>query len=988
MRIRTLGGLGIEGVPSLRTKPLLLCAYLAIEGPKPRRHLARLFWRDAKDPAGSLRVALSRTRSLGQNLVRSDGRRLSTGATVDVQELIADLERGTADRIDTYEGPFLQGIDGPAISGELEEWILDTRDWFASRIRHGLIALAERHADRLELDEARRLGERALTLSGLDAVDPDQVPRLHRVLDRCASGETARVEAVARSYGMNLAAPVDGVEREAARAPSHARPNPPNHLPEAAGTFVGRLAEIATASDLLDRGQRVLTFVGGAGVGKTRLAIEVARRRLDAGRCPDGAYFVDLAAVDRSGGVADRIARALGVVVQARGGEARQLATAVATRQLLVILDNVEHVLESVREIISAIGGCAGLELLITSRARLGTPDEWTLTIEGFDVPDESVDDAVALRSDAMRLFGLRAVRTRGRSVMDVANVGDVRRICRAVAGSPLGLELAAPWLRVLSVHDLADELDRGLALLEEGEPGWPDRQRGLRAAFEHSWSLLSERDRQALRRLSVFRGGFRREIATEVAGVTLPTLARLVDASLLTVSDSGRYERHPFLSTFTEEKLAEHPAERDEVRARHGRSTLRLLARLYPGTMGGSAAAAAMDRIEEEEANIVAAWEWALAEGAWDDLLAAHPCLAAYAEYRARYHYGHALSDRIVRGVRADGPRSTLLLALAYATRGFCVFRAGDPERVRADAEEALARLPDLDPHDPACVAATWWAWHALGIAAKVQGDGQESIRASERALHAAERALASSLEPAFLLPYSVQAGMNHHVVCLGLLQRGELDEAEEHDRASRAHFRRVGSHAESYGCQTSGLLRLLQGRWDAAVREIEHGLALSRMVGYVTATANLLEGLVRAELGRGDATAAERACDEALRLTDDVGDVWLGTSLRALKGSLLAGRGDAVEADAWFARAWDMADRYGLQGYGMEAVVGKARLDLEAGRHERAVPLLRFVRTYALSPGWIREAAEADLVQVGRDGSDPPAIDLDDVRALMASA
>lgn len=988
MRIRTLGGLGIEGVPSMRTKPLLLCAYLAIEGPKHRRHLADLFWPDAKDRSGSLRVALSRVRVLADDLVRADGRHLATEATVDVQELLNDLERGIADRIEVYQGPFLQGVDREDLGAELEEWILETRDWFASRTRHGLIALAERRADRLELDEARRLAERALRLSDLDAVDPDHLPRLHGVLDRCGSRHAARVQALARSYGIDLVAPSTNPVSPVERTPVSPSTLSPNRLPAVAGAFVGRVDEIATASELLERGQRVLTLVGGAGVGKTRLSIEVARRRLDAGRCPDGVYFVDLSTVDRPEAVIDRAARELGVVVQARGDEAEQLASAVADRRLLVVLDNVEHVLDPVREVVATLCGCAGAELLITSRTRLGMPEEWTLAVDGFDVPDDSVDDATALDADALRLFALRAVRTVGRSVIDVGDVPNVRRIGRAVAGSPLGLELAAPWLRVLSVRDLADELDRGLALLEEGRPGTPDRQRGLRAAFEHSWALLSDADREALRKLSVFRGGFRRQIAVEVTGVALPTLARLVDASLLKVSDSGRYDRHPFLYTFTEEKLADDPVERDQVRARHGRATLRLLAGLYPDVMEGAGAATAMDRIEEEEANIIAAWDWAVEAGAWDQLLAAQPCVAAYAEFRARYHYGHALSDRLVRGVRAEDPRATLLLALGYATRGFCVFRAGDPDRVRADAEEALERLPELDPGDSASVAATWWAWHALGIAAKVRGDDEESIRASERSLDAVVRALASTQDPGTVQVYSVMAGMNHHVICLGLLQGGAFLDAAEHDRASRAHFRRVGSHAESYGCHTSGLLRHLQGRYDEAVGELEQGLRLSRMVGYATATANLLEVLARAEVGRGHAGAAEAACDQALRLTDDVGDVWLGTSLRALKGSLLAGRGDTLEADAWFARAWDKADRYGLYAYGMEAVVGKALLDLHAGRAQRALPLLSFAATYPLTPDWIREAAEAGLAEGDGSGSEVEGIDLDAVRGLMASA
>ena len=983
MRIRTLGGLDVEGVPPIGTKASLLCAYLAIEGAKERRHVEDLFWPGAKDPAASLRVALSRLRKRADGLVRRDGPRLRTDASVDALDLLDDLERGITDRLDLDRGPFLHGVDRDAASVELQEWVLETRDWLTARMQQSLTLLAERRSERLDLEDARHLAERAVGLSGPDAIEPELLPRLHAVLERCGSGVAVRVAAVARDYGMPL---------DVLRTPTDAAvlEGPISSLPSPRNAFVGRREEIAQVIAALDEGRRLVSLVGGGGVGKTRLALEVARRRLDAGRCRDGAGFVDLASVEEPARVVDRVAHAAGVVVQARDDAVDQLATALARRRSLLVLDNVEHLLEPVRAVVRALQACPAVELLVTGRRPLDVADEWLLPLHGFEVPGDDVDDAEALESDALRLFALRALRAGGRTAVGVADVPHLRRICRSVAGSPLGVELAAPWVRVLSVGELADELDRGLALLERSDAGVPERQRGLRAVFEHSWSLLSDRERAALRRLAVFRGGFRRDAASAVADVALPTIARLVDASLLTVTDAGRYERHPFLFDFVEEKLAERPGEREELRARHGRSVLELLSELYPAIMGGEPAAAAFDRIEEEEANLEAAWGWAIEAGAWSELLAALPTVAAYAEFRARYHFGHALADRLVAAVPVATEEQRSLAGLARATRGFTFFRAGDPGRVRADGEAALELLPALDPDDPASVAAHWWAWHTQSVGAKVQGDAPTSIRTSERARDAVVVALARPQPPERAIPQHVMAGMSHHVICLGELQLGHLTAAEEHDRASRRDFRTIGSHAESYGCHTSGLLRLLAGRYDDAVHELEAGLKLSRQVGYVTATANLLEVLARAEMGRGDADRAEAVCDEALRLTDDVGDVWLGTSLRALKGSLAGGRGDAIEAVAWFGRSWSMADRYELHGYGMEAVVGKAMLEVAAGRAEPATSCLGFVRDHDWAPDWIRAAAEAALrdapAAVERPGA--PGIGLDDVRAFMTSA
>jgi predicted ATPase len=983
MRIRTLGGLDVEGVPQVGGKSSLLCAYLAIEGPKERRHVEELFWPGAKDPSASLRVALSRLRRRADGLVVRDGTRLRSDVAVDALDLLDDLERGITDRIDDDRGPFLQGVDRDVAGAELQEWVLETRDWLAARIRQSLTLLAERRAARLDLDEARRLAQRAVDVGGPDAIEPELLLRLHAVLERSGSAVAARVGAVARGYGM----PLDALRATTGPA---AEEGPIASLPRPRTAFVGRREEIARVIAALDEGRRLVTLVGGGGVGKTRLAVEVAGRRLDAGRCPDGARFVDLASVEDPARVVDRVAHAAGVVVQARDDAVEQLATALAGRRSLLILDNVEHVLKPVRAVVRALQACPALELLVTSRRRLGVADEWTLSLRGFEVPDDDVDDAQALDSDALRLLALRALRAGDRAPAEVADVPHLRRICRSVAGSPLGLELAAPWLRVLSASELADELDRGLALLERSDAGGPERQRGLRAAFEHSWSLSSPRERAALCRLAVFRGGFRRDGASAVADVALPTIARLLDASLLAVSDAGRYQGHPFLFGFVEEKLAERPDERARLRARHGRFVLGSLAELYPAIMGGAPAATAFDRIQEEEANLEAAWGWAIEAGAWSDLLAALPVVAAYAEFRARYHFGHALVDRLLAAAPCATAEQRLLTGLARATRGFTVFRAGDPGRVRADGEAALEVLPALDPDDPASVAAHWWAWHTQAVGAKVQGDAEASLRTSERARDVVAAALARPQPPERAIPHHVMAGMSHHVICLGQLQTGDLTAAQEHDRASRRAFRTVGSHAESYGCHTSGLLHLLAGRHDDAIEELEEGLRSSRRVGYVTATANLLEVLARAASGRGDAERAETVCDEALRLTDDVGDVWLGTSLRALKGSLVAARGDAIEAGAWFARSWGMADRHGLHGYGMEAVVGKAVLALAAGRREPAASCLRFARDHAWAPDWIRAAAATALSGAPAAGERPaaPGIGLDEVRTFMTSA
>ena len=201
MHLKTLGELELIGGTAARRRPLLLCAYLALEGAQDRRQLAELFWGGTKDPAGNLRVALTQLRdAIGDRLVVARGR-VATTLRTDAQELLADLERGVAERVDAYRGPFLAGVDGPDVAGELAEWVEGTRAFIAARVRMGLITLAERRAERHEVDAARELAERALGIGRWDELDPDWLPALHAVLVAGGSTEAARVAALAREYG-------------------------------------------------------------------------------------------------------------------------------------------------------------------------------------------------------------------------------------------------------------------------------------------------------------------------------------------------------------------------------------------------------------------------------------------------------------------------------------------------------------------------------------------------------------------------------------------------------------------------------------------------------------------------------------------------------------------------------------------------------------------------------------------------------------------
>jgi predicted ATPase len=986
MRLMTLGGLGLEGAGDGPRKPLLLSVYLAFEGAQERRHLAELFWRDAKDPMACLRVALARLRATREDLVRRDGSLLWTAVRTDAQDLVEELERGSDAWIDAYRGPFLHGVGSHALGVELDEWILRTREYLAGRARLGLLRFAEGAVARGERDVARRLSERAVSLAPLEELEPDQLPRLHAVLVSASSPWADRVAGLAAEYGLEPLQPE-------ARSVRHGRPfgvdgAGPGVASAAGAAFVGRADELRELHALLLNPRcRLLTLHGGGGTGKTRLAQEAARRVADQDRYADGVHLVDLTDLVDPASVPDRIAQALGLVVQARGDEADQVAALLGERHALIVLDNFEHVLAATDAVATLLRRCPNVDVLVTSRARLGLAGEWTLAVGGLGLPD---DGAATMRqtrsSDAVRLFELRAQRHDRTFALGEGDMDAVRRICRRLDGSPLGLELAAARVRAVPLRDLADDLERGVDLLEDGGSDLPVRHRGLRAAFEHSWDLLDERDRAALRRLSTFRGGFRREAASAVAGVTLPSLARLVDASMLRLDDDGRYQRHPFLYEFSEGKLDEHPEEKTRVRERHGHHVLGWLRSTFPEMAGGPRARLALDLVHQEEANIAAAWRWGLETGAWQELYEALPSLATYAEFRARFHYVHALADEIIARVTPSDPVRARLCGMAHGARGFSVFRAGDPQRVVDDGARAHELLPPYDPRDEGLVCAHWWASHCGSVGEKVRGEAELSSDHARRALRVAEEALAVDETASARRVHAVMAGVNHHMLALADLQTGDLERAGAHDEASRRSFRAADSHAEMYADHTRGQLLLDRGDPRGAERVLRHGIEVGRWVGNPIETANVLAVLARAALAVGDLEGAKTHADEALGIARDVGDVWLATPTLALQATIAARRGRHEKAGVFRSRAWALAEAYGLHGVAAEAVVGRAHAAAAQGDEEEAARLLRFVSDFEFAPAAARAEARRAFDSLGVPVSSSEAR-LDEVRRAMAA-
>ena len=585
LRMSLLGDVSIQlgddfvtGLPSRAAEALLI--YLACN-PRPvaREKLAELLWaeRSQAQALTNLRTILTPLRrELGHYLVVTrqtlafdhsrehwlDVAEFEQGhAALDLARL-ALLDVGRAQQLrtvlDLYKGDFLEGFylkDGHGF----EEWATLERERLRHMTREGFRLLAQQQ---LEAGEYHHGIETTARWRRLDPYS-EEACRTHMWLFTRHGQPHLAVQAfqeLQQTLEDDLGVQPGAATMSLFECVQGARFPPPIDLPPAATVFIGREAEIDTlARLLLARENRLLTLAGPGGIGKTRLALEAARSltlRLP-GRFLDGVYFVPLAAVKSAKSLPTHIASALGVELTGATPTRQQLLSYLQPHELLLILDNFEHLIDSEGEavafLVDLLRQAPNVKLLLTSRERLNLYEEVIFDVQGLALADEDATEPT--QASAVQLFVAAGQRVRRDYAPDAEELRSIGRACRLVEGTPLAIELAASWLRHYDSAEIVRQIEQSLDFLASSYRDLPERQRSLRSVFEYSWQLLSQDEQAALAQLSVFTGGFALEAVDAVLGDRTP-LADLADKSLLQRLPGGRFDLHPLLRHYAAEKL------------------------------------------------------------------------------------------------------------------------------------------------------------------------------------------------------------------------------------------------------------------------------------------------------------------------------------------------------------------------------------------------------------------------------------------------
>jgi predicted ATPase len=909
-----------------------------------------------------------------------------------------------------YGGSFLGGFF-LADSTAFEEWASLQREHLQRLVMEAfrcLVEYYERRGDLAQaiqvayrqvqiepwLEEAHRQLMHLLALAGRRSAALAQYRTCRRVL-----AEELGVKPAAETRA--LYARIKGQAAGATVSFYSVRPPPRHDLPPAATPLVGREEELAELADLLaDPACRLVTLTGPGGIGKTRLALEVAAGQV--GLFAQGITFVPLAGLDSPDLFVSTIADALRFRFHSQVEPEQQLLDYLREKALLLVLDNMEQLIEESDFLSRMLRRAPGVILLVTSRERLNLREEWVYSVDGLAWPSDAAAGSLEAYG-SVALFVQTARRGHRKFVLSDQEAPFVARICQMVQGMPLAVELAAAWVPVRPCEEVAREVEHNLDILETRLRDMPARHRSLRGAFAHSWALLSGPERGALRRLSLFQGGFDREAARYVAGASPRMLDALADKSLLRRDGSGRYEMHRLVRQFAQEALQANPAEQRNVEDLFCDYYARFLHE-REGWLRGSRQAEALRDIAAGIDNVRLMWRLAVAGKDIEALGHALAGLGMFYAIRCCNQEGTRAFEEAARRLSATSQAGhapdheirqlDMVLSQLLAWQGYFAHQLGQ----QREAEGLLERSLDiLGRHR--CPQETAFSLYTLG---QIHCHGQNEYCEAERLL-GESLALYEAKDDRYGRAQSLD-GLGDVAV-----RQGRYEEARGYYVEGLALRREIG---DLWGISTSlgslGGLAGRQGAYDEARRWFEESMGLSQELDNPRGTAACLHNLSTVAYLQEDYVTANRLRLETLDICCQIGYRWgiasslkslgdvacrLGEHARARRyleeslgllredgdrrsqaytlnslGSLAHTMGESQESWQCFQQALEAVMGIGEPALALDIVASLARLTAERGEIDRALELLSFVLHHPASEQQTRDRSDPLRLELAR--------------------
>ena len=739
-------------------------------------------------------------------------------------------------------------------------------------------------------------------------------------------------------------------------------------LPVQPTPLIGREQEVVTTGQLLRREDvRLVTLTGPGGTGKTRLGIQVAAGLSDV--FADGVYFVSLAPISDAMLVLPAIAKTLGIRDGVGQSLSARLAEVLLRKQVLLLLDNFEQVIEAAPQVADLLTSCPQLKVLVTSREVLHVRAEHEFAVPPLELPDPAhlSELAAIARSPSVALFLQRAQAVKPEFRLTITNARAVAEICVRLDGLPLAIELAAARMKLLSPQVLLTRLGRRLAMLTGGSRDVPARQQTLRNTIEWSYQLLNAWEQRLFRRLSVFVGGCTLLAAEAVCtlpddgeGEVLDGVTSLIDKSLLKrMEQAGEGSEEPrllMLETIREYGLEALAARGEEEAARraHADYFMQLAEEAEPA-LKGPQLVMWLERLEWEHDNLRAALHWALEGGRAEMALRLGTALERFWVVRGHRNEGRAFLERALAesaGVAANVRAKALIaaarlafiqsnydqgealaqeslalfrelgdrrgVALSLDRLGMAAWRRGDFSAARVLMEEDLALFREVGDQDRVA-----WSLFTLGLLNSKQGEHTTACDLFEESLAlfrklGNKRGIAASLTQ---LAGTLFVSQGNQVMIYPLLEEGlSLD-------------REVG---DKEGIAVSSLLlawvALNQGDNATARTRVEESLAVYREMEHREGIAESLSLLARVEASRGDHAFARALYEESLAMAKEIGDKELIASGLEGLASMVAVQGES----AWAARLWGTAEA-------MREAIGAPLQPIERAGYDHAVAAVR---------------------------------------------